>query len=143
MNVIHTEGNVYTLNFEKGDEVMGGLIAFLKEKGIEAGHISGLGAASKLTIAYYNIESKEYEKKIFEEDVEILSLNGNVGVKEDGETIVHMHGVFGKRDFSTFGGHIFDMMISGAGEIHLVALSGKLRRAYDEETGLTLMCPLP
>lgn len=143
MNVIHTDDTFYTLNFQRGDEVMSGLVDFAKEHDITAGHISGLGAASQLKIAYYNIETKEYERKQFTEDVEILSLNGNIGVKDDGTLIVHMHGVFGRRDLSTFGGHIFSMVISGAGEIHLKEFRGDIHRSYDDETGLTLMCPVP
>lgn len=142
MKLIHTQDNFYTLNFQKGDEVMSGLADFLKENNIKAGHISGLGAASHLEIAYYNLETKEYERKQFTEDVEILSLNGNIGVKEGGELVVHMHGTFGRNDFSVFGGHIFEMVISGAGEIQIAAFFGEINRAYDEESGLTLMCPL-
>lgn len=142
MKVIHSEDGAHTLNFQKGDEVMSGITDFCKKEDIQAAHISGLGAASKLTIAYYNIETKEYEKKEFVENVEILNLNGNVGVKEGGELVVHIHGTFGRRDFTVFGGHIFDMTISGAGEVHLVSFSGDINRAYDDETGLTLMCPI-
>jgi predicted DNA-binding protein with PD1-like motif len=142
MKVIHTEGATHTLNFEKGDEVVVGLLNFLKSKNIKAAHLTGLGAASEVTIAYYNLQTKSYEKQVITEDVEILSLMGNVGVKEDGELVVHIHGTFGRRDFSVFGGHIFEIKISGAGEIHLTSFAGTINRAYDSETGLTLMCPL-
>ena len=142
MKVIHSENGFYTLNFAKGDEVVSGLAEFLKKEKIQAGHISGLGAASKLVIAYYNMETKEYEKKTFDEDVEVLSLNGNIGVKEKDQLVVHIHGVFGKRDFSLFGGHVFEMVISGAGEIHIASFAGRINRAFDDETGLTLMCPI-
>jgi uncharacterized protein len=141
MKIIYSEKDTHILNFAKGEEVMSGLAAFFKEKGIRAGHITGLGAASQITIAYYNIETKTYERKKFVENVEILSLHGNVGAKEDGEIVVHMHGVFGRKDFTVFGGHIFETVISGAGEIHISSLSGQINRAYDEETGLTLMRP--
>jgi len=115
----------------------------LVEHGIKAAHITGLGAASALEIAYYNIETKEYERHQIQEDVEILSLNGNVGVAKDGTTIIHLHGTFGKQDLSVIGGHIFSMEVSGAGELHMRTFTGKINRAYDEETGLTLMCNVP
>lgn len=121
---------------------MSGLIEFLQKENVHAGHVSGLGAASKLVIAYYNVETKKYERKDVVEDVEILSLTGNIGVKENDELVIHIHGTFGKRDFSVFGGHIFELVISGAGEIHVTSFSGKIERKYDEETGLTLMCPI-
>ncbi len=119
---------------------MAGLAEFCKEKGIEAAHITGLGAASELTLAYYDLEEKEYKKKTFTENVEVASLTGNVGVKEDGELVVHIHGVFGREDLSAFGGHIVAMIISGAGEIHLRSLPGTINRKHDPETGLPLMC---
>ena len=139
--MIHTEGGTYTLNARRGEELMAGITAFCKEKGIEAAHLTGLGAAKEITIAYYNLGTKSYEKHTVTEDVEILSLVGNVGVKEGGELVVHIHGTFGKRDLTVVGGHVFEIQIGGAGEIHLVTFSGAINRAYDEETGLTLMCP--
>jgi len=143
MQIIHNEGNYYTLSFKKGEEVMSTLKTHLVEHDIKAAHIAGLGAASAFEIAYYNIETKEYERHQIQEDVEILNLNGNVGVAKDGTTIIHLHGTFGRKDLSVIGGHIFSMEISGAGELHLRTFSGEIKRAYDEETGLTLMCNVP
>lgn len=142
MTIVHAERGAYTLSFARGEEVMAGLIAFAREQGIRAAHFAGLGAASRAAIAYYNLQTRAYEKQEITEDVEILSLVGNIGVKEGGETVVHAHGVFGRRDLSTFGGHVLELTISGAGEMHLQAFPGEIRRAYDEETGLALMRPL-
>lgn len=143
MHVIHSEDNFYTLSFKKGEEIMTSLLTYLVAHNITAAHIAGLGAASAIEIAYYNIDTKEYERHTIEEDLEILNLNGNVGVKDDGTTIIHLHGTFGKRDLSVIGGHIFAMHVSGAGELHLRVFTGTIPRAYDAETGLTLMCHVP
>lgn len=143
MKIIHTQDNFKTLSFAKGEEIMSVLKEYLTENNIHAAHIAGLGAADVVEIAYYNIKTKEYERHEISEAVEILNLNGNVGVKEDGEVVVHMHGTFGRKDLSVFGGHIFAMRVSGAGEIHLRVFEGTIHRAYDEETGLTLMCDVP
>lgn len=140
MKTVHREGPYATLNIEPGEEVMACLMKYAEEHDIKAAHISGLGAAGTLDIAYYNLETKTYERTKIQENVEILSLNGNIGVKEDESTVVHLHGVFGKRDLTTFGGHLFELVVSGAGEIHLTTYSGAIRRAYDSTTGLTLMC---
>jgi len=86
-----------------------------------------------------NLHDKKFERHEVTEETEILSLIGNVGVLGD-ETIIHIHGVFGRRDLSTFGGHIFTVHVSGACEIHLTVLDGEIKRAYDEETGLNLFC---
>jgi len=140
MQVIHKQDNLFTLSFKKGEEVISTLKEYLVEHKITAAHIAGLGAAGSLEIAYYNIETKEYERHTINEDLEILNLNGNVGINQEGEIVIHLHGTFGKRDLSVIGGHIFSMHVSGAGELHVQTLSGAIHRAFDEETGLTLMC---
>jgi predicted DNA-binding protein with PD1-like motif len=106
MKLAHKEGSYYTLNFERGEGAMSRLVEFLKKEGVTAGHITGLGAASEIEIAYYNLETKKYERKIIAENLEILNLTGNVGVKEHDELVVHIHGTFGKSDFSVIGGHV-------------------------------------
>lgn len=141
MLLIHEHEGRYTLNIQPGEDIMHELHEFAIAKGITAAHISGLGAAQEIDLAYYNLETKEYERTTITNDVEICSLNGNIGINTTGETIVHLHGVFGRQDLSTLGGHIFECVISGAGEIHLVAMPGTINRAYEDTTGLTLMCP--
>ena len=140
MDIIHTHNTTYTLNFAPGDEVLQGLRDFAVEHGIRAAHLTGLGAAREVDVAYYNLDTKEYERTTITEDVEIISLNGNIGIGPKNATIVHLHGMFGRRDLSTFGGHIFSLTVSGAGELHVTAMPGTIHRAYDEVTGLTLMC---
>lgn len=122
---------------------MSTLRTHLIDNNIKAAHITGLGAADALDIAYYNISTKEYERHTIDEEVEILSLTGNVGVKPDGDIVIHIHGTFGRQDLTVFGGHLFAMKVSGAGEIHLRMFDGSISRDYDEETGLTLMCKVP
>lgn len=143
MKIIHEQGDFKTISFAKGEEVMSTIKAYLADNNIQAAHIAGLGAVSEIEIAYYNIETKEYERHTITENLEVLSLNGNVGVNTEGDTVIHLHGTFGKRDLSLLGGHIFALTISGAGEIHLKIFEGTINRAYDEETGLTLMCDVP
>lgn len=143
MTIIHEQDNFKTLSFGRGEEIMITLKQYLTDNKIQAAHITGLGAADSIEVAYYNLETKEYERHQIGEDLEILNLIGNVGIKEDGEIVIHIHGTFGRRDLSVLGGHLFSIKVSGAGEIHLRVFDGAINRAYDEETGLTLMCQVP
>lgn len=138
MEIIHEAGESYILAFRRGEEVVTAFRQFLVEKNIRASHFTGLGAAETLEIGFYDLESKEYEKRRTNYDVEILSLVGNTALL-DGNPTIHMHGTFGKRDFSAFGGHVFSIKVSGACEIHLTVLPGLMRRSYDETTGLNLL----
>lgn len=151
MYIAGKENNHLVLSFERGEELFFGLKQFFVDQNIVAGTFSGLGAADKLELAYYNFETREYERHTIEEDVEILSLQGNIAWKtqpssDSGEAqdelILHIHGVFGKRDLSTFGGHLFSLRASGVCEIHLVTLQEKMTRALDEKTGLNTLCSL-
>ena len=139
MRVVHFANNTYILAFQRGEEVLGALRQFLAEKNIRAGHLTGLGAAEALEIAFYDLEGKEYEKRRTSYDVEILSLVGNVAMM-DGNPILHIHGTFGKRDFSAFGGHVFSITTGASCELHLTVMDGLMKREYDEATGLNLLC---
>jgi predicted DNA-binding protein with PD1-like motif len=140
MQLIQKEHNTYVLSLARGEEMMAALLEWCKKEGIAGATLTGLGAADQLELAYYNLERKEYERHIIEEEVEILSLTGNLG-ELSGEKMFHIHGAFGRRDLSTFGGHVMSMRVSGACELHLQALSRPLARAFDEETGLNLLHP--
>jgi Predicted DNA-binding protein with PD1-like DNA-binding motif len=142
MQQIHVTSDSHTLNVEPGEDIMSQLQAYAEREGLQAAHISGLGAASEVELAYYNLDTKEYEHTTITENLEICSLTGNIGVNEGGQKVVHLHGVFAHRDLSTIGGHVVRCLVSGAGEIHLATPPGAINRAHDERTGLTLMCPL-
>ena len=139
MRVIHQSNNTHVLAWDRGGEVLLGFREYLARQNIRAGHLTGLGAAESLEIAFYNLATKEYERRKTNYDVEILSLVGNVALME-GAPVIHMHGTFGKRDFLAFGGHIFSIVAAGACEIHLTELDGIMQREYDESTGLNLLC---
>ena len=131
--------NAFVLNFERGEELTASLLAFCTEKGLSGATFTGLRAADEVELAYYNLGTKSYERHPIHEELEILSITGNLG-NLDEKLMLHMHGVFGRNDLSTLGGHIFTLRVSGACEIHLTALPALLTRAYDETTGLNLLC---
>lgn len=139
MKIANKHKNFYTLSFIPGEDVITGLVDFANENNIHAGHITGIGATNNLTLGYYDLNKKEYSHKEFREHLEILSLTGNISINEKEENIIHIHGVFGKSDFHVIGGHVFKLVISGAGEIHITTLPGEIKRAKDDNTGLSLM----
>lgn len=139
MRIVAQHDHALVISFERGEELFTVLPAFLDEHHIVAGFFSGLGAADRLELAYYNLTTKEYERQVIEEAVEICSLTGNIAWKGE-ELILHVHGVFGRRDLSTFGGHLFALRVSGVCELHFTTLPEKLQRALESETGLNTLC---
>ncbi len=57
----------------------------------------------------------------------------------NGEVILHLHGVFARKDYSTLGGHVKKLIISATGEVALQVYDKQLFRSYDPKTGLNLI----
>lgn len=139
--LIHEEGGekTFALVFDEGEEVISGLTSFAEESGLDAASFTAIGAFGTATLGYFDMENKEYEKIPVHEQVEVLSLSGNIALKEDGHHKVHAHAVFGRRDGSTTGGHLLEARVRPTLEVVLVESPGHLRRRWDEEVGLALI----
>ncbi|MDI9645572.1 MAG: DNA-binding protein [Archaeoglobales archaeon] len=128
-------GRTFLLKLEYGRGIIEQLVEFLFAKKIETAYLSGIGAVKMAEIGYYDQERKEYVKRKIEEPMELLSLTGNVSLR-DGKPFCHVHVVLGK-DSMIYAGHLFDAEVFAC-EIYLVELEGKVSRSYDEQTGLYL-----
>lgn len=129
----------FALVFETGDEVMAGLTSFAKENGLTASSVTAIGAFSDARLGYYDIERKEYDEIPVEEQVEVLSLMGDIAPKDDGEPQVHVHAVLGRSDGTTRGGHLMEAHVRPTLEVILVESPEHLQRRFDEEVGLALI----
>ncbi|HRN96490.1 MAG TPA: DNA-binding protein [Candidatus Levybacteria bacterium] len=138
MKIIYSTDTQHILRILRGEEVVAEILSFCKEQNINAGWVSGLGACDKTEISYYDLQKKEYIKTVIEEECELLNLTGNIAFA-DGKRMLHAHVTLSKSDYSTIGGHLHSMQISGTGEIHITKLEGKFERELDAETGLKLL----
>jgi predicted DNA-binding protein with PD1-like motif len=128
----------FAIVFEKDDEMISGLENFTKEKQLFGSHFTAIGAFSRATLGYFQRDKLEYKKIPVEEQVEVLSLVGNIARKGAGYK-VHAHVVVGRSDGSTLGGHILEARVWPTLEVVLVEELAYLRRTVDEKTGLALI----
>lgn len=128
----------YVLSIDNHQEIMAALADFCKKKKIKAGDITGIGAISEATFRFLDPATKQYVDKVFEEQMEITNLTGNISSK-DGEVYLHVHLTCSRRDYTCVGGHLLNARINGACEL-LVTDFGltSLGRRFDPETGLNL-----
>lgn len=126
------------LVFDRGDEVIATLRDFAREGSIRGGRFAAIGALRRATVAYWNPQSREYEHIDVGEQVEVLSIIGDVGV-EGSETKIHAHAVLGRRDGSTVGGHLLEGVVFPTLEMHLVDYGEPLERVRDPEAELSLI----
>jgi predicted DNA-binding protein with PD1-like motif len=138
---LHEENGqkTFVLIFDTGDEFMSGLTKFAKENGLSAASLTAIGAFSDVTLGYFDMQKKEYEKISMEEQVEVLSLVGDIAPKEDGEPQVHAHVVVGRSNGTTRGGHVLEAYVRPTLEVVLTESPAHLRRKTDPETGLPLI----
>jgi predicted DNA-binding protein with PD1-like motif len=125
--------------FDINDEVSDGLLATAREHQIEGAYFSAIGALSEVTLGYWEWKSKEYLRIPVREQVEVLSLTGNIALGPDGTPKVHAHVVISKRDGSAHGGHLLDARVRPTLEVMLVEVPKRLQRRLDMASGLPLL----
>ncbi len=130
--------HTYVLIFGKGDELIETLKRFAEAHGVFASHFTAIGAFQKATLGYFDREKKDYLKIPINEQVEVLSLVGDIS-SENGKPKVHAHVVVGKRDGTAHGGHVLEAYVWPTLEVILEETPKHLGRRYDPETGLTLI----
>jgi len=125
---------VFVIRLEAGEDIVPTLNAFCAEQGITAGSLHGLGAVSEATLGYMSVRKKEYVKRDFRGELELVDLTGNVTVM-DGKPFVHAHAVFAGydemgllRDFQAVGGHLFRGIVSLMVEITLSPIDAAITR---------------
>jgi uncharacterized protein len=139
--VLHTDGGqtTYLLVFDPEEEVVEGLTRFAREHDVAAAHLTAIGALRQATLGFFEIERKEYRKVPIDEQVELLSMTGNIALDDKEQPKLHAHVVLGKRDGSTVGGHLLEGRVRPTLEVVLVESPPHLRRRERPEIGLALI----
>jgi predicted DNA-binding protein with PD1-like motif len=125
---------------KRGDELTSSLVKFAKKENVKGGWIFAVGACDELEAGYYDIKSKRYKFKKYEQDLEILNLQGNISWNGD-KPAVHLHGTFAGADGKAFGGHVKSLKVSITCEIFIHDWFGsdRIERKPDDSVGLKLL----
>ena len=134
------EEKVYAIIFYKGDEALSGLTDFVLQHKIEDAHFTGIGAISSATLAWLDPDKKIYHRIPVAEQVEVLSLVGDVATF-NGKPIVHMHAVLGKSNGVPIGGHVIELNVNPTLEVFLTANTTPLKKRPDDDSGMKLIDP--
>lgn len=130
--------NAILLVLNRGEELHTKLQEFAREHELKGAWVQGLGGSGAMTLGYYNLAEREYEWQEFSDNLEILSLQGNLAWI-DGEPFWHVHGSFSGQDFTSVGGHVKEMVVGLTCELVITPLDTRLTRVFDDETGLKLL----
>jgi predicted DNA-binding protein with PD1-like motif len=132
-------GRTFALVFDREDEVADGLLRFAREHELRAASFTALGALQDVVLGYWDRAIKDYRRIPIREQVEVLSLVGNVALGPDGSPRVHAHIVVGKSDGSAHGGHLLEGHVFPTLEVVIEESPATLQRRTDPDTGLALL----
>jgi len=105
------EGNWIFIRMDDGEDFYKTLYKILKIYNIESGLIVGAtGMLKNFKIGWFNDETHLYEVEEIETPHELLSLNGNISLKDE-EIFAHIHASLGTPDRKAVGGHLFEALI--------------------------------
>jgi hypothetical protein len=131
----------YALVLAYGDEVAGSVERFAAERGLSAAQITGIGAFSDAVLGFFDWEKKDYRKIPVREQVEVVSLVGDVAQGPDGKPVLHLHAVVSRSDGTAMGGHLLRAHVRPTLEIVLTESPKHLHKRKDPESGLALIVP--
>ena len=130
----------YAIIFGKYDEFMAGLTEFAENNQLKASHFTAIGAFHEALFGWFDGEKKAYKKIPITQQVEVISLVGDIGLV-NGKPVVHAHGVVGLEDGTTRGGHIISATVWPTLELFLTDEPRSLVKEEDPATGLFLFHP--
>jgi predicted DNA-binding protein with PD1-like motif len=129
----------YLLVFAPGDEVIGGLTAFAAAHQVAAAHFTAIGAFSQATLGFFDVDAKSYRKLPVHEQVEVVTMAGNVARGDKDEPKIHAHAVLSRASGETRGGHLLEARVRPTLEVVLVESPPHLRRVERPELGFALI----
>lgn len=131
---------VFAVIFQTGDEPVSGLKQFAADQQLKAASISGIGAFQNLTVGYFDWQTKQYKKIPIQEQVEVISMIGDISLDEDGQTPkLHIHLAVAKSDGTAHGGHLMEARVRPTLEVIVTESPSYLRRKHDPESGIALI----
>jgi predicted DNA-binding protein with PD1-like motif len=130
----------FAVVLQTGDEAMSALESFAREHRVRASHFTAIGAFERAVVGYFDWSSKQYKPIVIDEQVEVLTMNGDITLEKESHKL-HAHVVVGKPDGSAHGGHLIEGVVRPTLEIMVTELPKHLYRRHDAESGIALIDP--
>lgn len=131
-------GRTYIFRLPKGKDLLESLADFCHDNQVKCGTVTVVGSVENATIGFYDQSKKKYDKKVINEEMELLSLTGNISIQDNRPT-VHAHVVLSGKDYAAVGGHLFPGTKIYVCEAYIQELVGEPKvRRMDKVTKLSL-----
>jgi len=130
---------MWVLVLAPGEEAKSTIVDFAKRNNLKAASFVALGAFERAKLGYFDWQKKEYLPIPVEEQVEVLSLVGDIAENDKHESDFHGHAVLGRRDGSTRGGHLLEGVVRPTLEVTVTETPAYLRRRMHPDINAALI----
>jgi predicted DNA-binding protein with PD1-like motif len=130
----------FVVALEIGEEVVSTITELARELDLRGSSMTGIGAFQRVQLGWLDYEGGGFRENLVDEQVELLSLVGNIA-DEEGKPHLHAHVVVARHDATTRGGHLVEAVVRPTLELVIVESPEHLQRRHDEKTGLVLLKP--
>jgi predicted DNA-binding protein with PD1-like motif len=138
---LHREGDhrrTFAFVLETDEDPIEVLTAAANDYHLASSQITGVGGFARATLGYFDRDRKQYLPIAIDDQVEVLSLVGDVA--HDGtKRVVHAHCVVGLRDGTTRGGHLLAAVVWPTLEVIVTEWPAFLHKRFDPDLGLPLI----
>jgi predicted DNA-binding protein with PD1-like motif len=131
----------YVLVLYQGDQVQAAIAAFANDHHVVDAHFSAIGAVRDPEVAWFDESRKQFKAMSLHEQMEVLTLSGDITLGVGGEPVVHTHLVLARSDGQSWGGHLIEATASPTLELYVTTYPEPLRKRLDPATGLQLIDP--
>ena len=129
--------DTYFVRLDRGEEVMESLAALCRKENIALAQVDGLGAVDMATVCVYDVPTKTFFRKTFEEPMEISNLCGTV-TQMNGEVYLHIHATVCDGQLNAHGGHVNALRVAATCELTVRTVPGQVGRVHDDHIGLNI-----
>ena len=130
-------GDTYVVRIDRGEEILASLTALCKKEDIRLASVDALGAVDHAVVSVYDVPTKTFFRKEFNEAMEISNLCGTVS-RKGGEVYIHLHATLCDTNLAAHGGHANELRVSATCEMVVRTIPGEVGRQLDENIGLNL-----
>jgi uncharacterized protein len=130
---------MWAIVLDPDEEVVATLERCAADEQMTAASVSGIGAFSQVTLGYFDWQAKDYVRTTLDEQVEVVSLLGDLALGPEGNVTFHGHVVVGRHDTTVRGGHLLAGSVRPTLELIVTESPRRLQRVHDETTGLALI----
>jgi predicted DNA-binding protein with PD1-like motif len=130
--------NFYLIKLKRGEKIHESMVEFCKKMKKFGGWFFGLGTLAEAELGFFSFSKKEYKKIKLKNNMELVSLIGNIALAEK-DFVVHSHCVLADKNFKVFGGHLFEAKVLATCEIIFIPFDRKVERILDKTLNLKVL----